>query len=287
MAEADCTQKRRGSKWGARVEKPCGWCSAVMVLKPALARKRECCSASCASKLKAKRRGQRISPDSFVCGWCHCETTRRVRGAKDDGRYCSIECYNAKKSAVSSERLALRRIGDNWRLAWAYSPAVQAEIDALRRIASYPYKQRLTIRQCSGGCGAVHYGYMEYGRTCPSCKAEIKRRAKRAAKKSERGRASKREYRARRRALERGAMADRIDPIVVFERDKWRCHLCGCATPRKLRGTYEPNAPELDHVVPLAAGGGHTWGNVKCACRRCNGLKSDKPMGQLGLEIAA
>ncbi|WP_238346266.1 HNH endonuclease [Luteimonas saliphila] len=82
-------------------------------------------------------------------------------------------------------------------------------------------------------------------------------------------------------------MADSIDPLLVFERDKWACHLCGRKTPARLRGSCDPRAPEIDHVLPLAAGGTHTWGNVKCACRECNGRKSDRPLGQLGLELAA
>lgn len=77
-----------------------------------------------------------------------------------------------------------------------------------------------------------------------------------------------------------------IDPLKVFERDKWRCHLCGEKTPRRLRGTYDPRAPELEHIIPLAKGGTHTWGNVACSCRACNGMKGAKAQGQLGLGFA-
>lgn len=66
------------------------------------------------------------------------------------------------------------------------------------------------------------------------------------------------------------------DPLMVFERDGWVCKMCGCATPRASRGTYEPTAPELDHMVPLSKGGHHTWANVQCACRKCNQMKSDR-----------
>lgn len=97
----------------------------------------------------------------------------------------------------------------------------------------------------------------------------------------------KRIGKSRRRARMRGVEADAIDPIAVFRRDKWRCHLCGCNTPARLRGTYEPRAPELDHIVALASGGSHTWGNVACACRKCNGAKGARSVGQLGLGLAA
>src|SRR5690606_20192230 len=65
-----------------------------------------------------------------------------------------------------------------------------------------------------------------------------------------------------------------IDPIVVFERDGWACRYCGCDTPRALRGTYDGNAPELDHRVPLSRGGSHTYDNAATSCRDCNILKS-------------
>jgi len=89
---------------------------------------------------------------------------------------------------------------------------------------------------------------------------------------------------AQRRARIIGAgRIDSIDPFAVFKRDKWRCHICGVHTPKRLRGTYDDNAPELDHVIPLAKGGSHTYDNVACCCRRCNQRKSDQVIGQLGL----
>jgi 5-methylcytosine-specific restriction endonuclease McrA len=67
-----------------------------------------------------------------------------------------------------------------------------------------------------------------------------------------------------------GAYDPTVDAFKVFERDGWRCQMCGCDTPRELRGRTAPNAPELDHIIPMADGGGHTWDNVRCACYRCN-----------------
>lgn len=66
-----------------------------------------------------------------------------------------------------------------------------------------------------------------------------------------------------------------FDPLEILARDGWRCRMCGVDTPRSLRGTFEDNAPELDHIRPLSRGGGHTRANTQCACRRCNIEKSD------------
>jgi 5-methylcytosine-specific restriction endonuclease McrA len=90
-----------------------------------------------------------------------------------------------------------------------------------------------------------------------------------------RARAHKTAARLVRRAKERSAKVESVDPYRVFERDGWLCRLCGASTPRAKRGTYEDDAPELDHVVPIAKGGEHSYANTQCACRRCNGLKSD------------
>lgn len=73
----------------------------------------------------------------------------------------------------------------------------------------------------------------------------------------------------------------RVDPIKVFERDGWKCHLCGIKTPKRLRGTTDDRAPERDHIVSLADGGSDTYENSACACRRCNRLKGARSIGQL------
>jgi hypothetical protein len=88
----------------------------------------------------------------------------------------------------------------------------------------------------------------------------------------------------RHRARFHGVSYEPIDPIKVFNRDGWRCQICGVRTPRSLRGTGKPTSPELDHRIPMAMGGGHLWSNVQCTCRACNGAKGGKRvLGQMAL----
>ncbi|MCC7107614.1 MAG: HNH endonuclease [Chloroflexi bacterium] len=68
--------------------------------------------------------------------------------------------------------------------------------------------------------------------------------------------------------------------MAVLRRDEWRCRACGCETPQALRGTCDPSAPEVDHIVPVAKGGAHTMDNLQCLCRTCNALKSDMLMDE-------
>lgn len=71
----------------------------------------------------------------------------------------------------------------------------------------------------------------------------------------------------RRRAV---TSTGKVNPYAVFCRDAWTCQSCAKPTPRSARGTYDHNAPELDHVVPISKGGAHSYDNTQCLCRQCN-----------------
>lgn len=58
---------------------------------------------------------------------------------------------------------------------------------------------------------------------------------------------------------------ERINRHEVINRDNSVCHICG----RRL----QPHEITLDHVVPLARGGCHTYDNLRVACRSCNSRK--------------
>jgi 5-methylcytosine-specific restriction endonuclease McrA/predicted nucleic acid-binding Zn ribbon protein len=89
--------------------------------------------------------------------------------------------------------------------------------------------------------------------------------------------------RAARRAKEAGVEVEPgLDPFDIFERDGWRCYICGEPTPKALRGTRHPKAPELEHVTPIASGGPHTRENTACACKVCNFKKGNGEVEQPG-----
>lgn len=114
--------------------------------------------------------------------------------------------------------------------------------------------------------------------TCPGCGAEFSPLNERRLFCSEDCRISD-IYRKRpgsthrRRARQYGCEFHRVDKVAVFARDGWRCQHCGCDTPQRLQGTREPNAPELDHIVPMSKGGAHSYANTQCLCRSCNSRK--------------
>jgi 5-methylcytosine-specific restriction endonuclease McrA len=119
---------------------------------------------------------------------------------------------------------------------------------------------------------------------CIECRAVSKRESRERFKTTDAYKSSRRASKKKSKTLRRvrqAIRAESIDPIKVFDRDGWRCHMCKQKTPKHLRGTYEDLAPELDHIITLADGGSHTWDNVACSCRQCNIRKGSKSFGQL------
>lgn len=79
----------------------------------------------------------------------------------------------------------------------------------------------------------------------------------------------------RRRAIVRGAAAEKFKISEIYERDGWICQLCGEQVDPNLAYPDAMSA-SLDHVVPLSRGGAHVRTNVQLAHLICNIRKSDQ-----------
>lgn len=84
----------------------------------------------------------------------------------------------------------------------------------------------------------------------------------------ERAREIARKGQAVRRARLADAFVEAVDPRVVFERDEGVCGICGLAVDR---ADYH-----VDHVVPIFAGGEHSYANVQISHPVCNLRKGSK-----------
>jgi hypothetical protein len=97
-------------------------------------------------------------------------------------------------------------------------------------------------------------------------------------------------YRRRRRtqhgrynAKKRGVYVEDVRPHVVYERDRWKCHLCGKRIGKKYKSPH-PRSASIDHIIPISLGGTHEYANVAAAHRICNSTKSNTGTGdQLAL----
>lgn len=81
------------------------------------------------------------------------------------------------------------------------------------------------------------------------------------------------------RARKLGAFVEAVDPNVVFERDRWRCHLCHQRVSSRAKWP-DPRSASLDHVVPLSRGGEHSYANVATAHLGCNVSKGNRGGGE-------
>lgn len=67
----------------------------------------------------------------------------------------------------------------------------------------------------------------------------------------------------------KAAIYEPIDRRRVFERDGWKCQICGRPLDRTRKAPH-PRSPTIDHIIPLGVGGSHTYDNVQAAHFRCN-----------------
>jgi 5-methylcytosine-specific restriction endonuclease McrA len=250
-----------------RIKKNCEWCGKGFDVAPSNI-KAKTCSQSCSSKLKAKNRGHWIKEHNvFNCAECGSDFTRVKKNLHNsEAKYCSRECFfvaanrQAKEAEYQSkiERLVnrevslLNKIGRNQRLRFEKINCKQCNEKILK-------SERVAWFFCSD-----------------KCHKENLTESKKLYRKTPQYKAQRRKHKASRIARIRGASRiERFDPFYIFERDKWTCKCCGVKTPKKLRGTIEDNAPELDHIIPISLGGTHTKDNAQLLCRACNISKSN------------
>lgn len=86
----------------------------------------------------------------------------------------------------------------------------------------------------------------------------------------------------RRRARRYGRAVERIVPLEVYERDGWKCGICGKKVDRRLRWPH-PMSASLDHIVPLSRDGDHVATNVQLAHHSCNTRRHVTGAAQLRL----
>lgn len=186
------------------------------------------------------------------CIFCKAFVRRKVRHTGDAAMFCSRDCSYSHASQQSK----LRKL-------------IVAEVKSLRAIA-HKVKRQKKCRRCS------KIIFFKSIQLCASCRSVNYQISRNDYKKTEKYKSLKRKHKSVRRARIRGGkQLESFDPFEIFDRDNWHCKACGVQTPKNKRGSFDDDAPELDHVVPLSKGGVHTRGNTQCLCRKCNGSKSD------------
>jgi len=271
-----CTTPQRGVK----VMVTCKFCGVEFgPFKAGEARRRSYCSRECSAKSKTHT----LHPDGT---WARPTTECKFCGKtyefdRNNRHFCSLRCastYNHTGMNFREYEAYRLSIEDHKKIELDRRLRVAPETSALGRIKRNIHGR---TRACSA-CGISHVRRRSFVRTCSKqceqayIETAIDRRKE--WRLSEEGRAVLRAAKSRRKALERGARkaGELVDPYEVFDDAGWKCYICGVDTPESKRGTYDDDAPELEHIVPVSKGGNHFRSNLACACRKCNQAKGDQ-----------
>lgn len=136
-------------------------------------------------------------------------------------------------------------------------------------------KELSKIKECEY-CGRIFYA-KDYNWYCSDiCKANMKKEKRKARKRLREAKAKK-----------NGKIEWNISLEKLIQRDEGICKICGRQVDTEdYYYTDEgyfiagENYPSIDHIIPLAKGGTHTWDNIQLAHRHCNSIKRDSIIEQ-------
>lgn len=234
------------------------------------------CSVSCQ---KTHRSALIQKKRTRICETCgkefvmHKPSGKAKKGEVKEGRFCSRECHfiwvkrQPKKLKVIEKKkpyqgtcsICEKAFESRYRRARC---GRECDLEYGRRMSLERNKTKRVLKQkqCKE-CGKVFVP--EYGnKRRHYCSDECGHRQ---------GRRNAKHTRRTRGKAVKGATVYRAK---IYERDGWRCQICGKKVNRLLNGNH-PMAASLDHILPLSKGGRHEPSNVRLAHRKCNTEKRD------------
>lgn len=190
--------------------------------------------------------------EGIPSGLDYCSDECKERGVPRTCKVCDGEFYGRQNTCYCSDECRLkyhRRYYEEYMLEKVGDRSYTCQECGKEFIAPYGDKRR---EFCSSECRRRYHG-------------RIHKRTRRALKKS-------------------NGPVMRINPLDIYERDGWACGICGKQVDPDLQYPH-PMSASLDHVIPLARGGTHTFKNVQLAHLGCNQNKRDIGGAQLRLGL--
>lgn len=223
-----------------------------------------------AYRLHIKSKGYR-SRDR-VCVGCGAPFRIKHPSSRNAGKFCSRQCCGNHRRAMPKPAKAAP--------SFVCSECACRFSGRSRKYCSDKCRNKVAYRRTYAAYvkGKTAAKAAAPARVCRECEAEFKPAFKVkhryfCSKRCSKRHASRNSKAVRRTVDRRG----NVNVFGVFRAAGWVCQWCGIETPRKLRGTYSPQAPELDHIVPVSRGGESVTSNCQLLCRKCNRDKGARP----------
>lgn len=255
-------------------------------------KKKQYCSPSCGARdpariealIRRKRASRRVC-ECLCCGRSYWPKNKSRCSFKFCSRGCAFEARRRKLPAAERPLEIAGKLA-SWFLSWGddYYPhvykcskcenGIQQRRDAKKheKCADCRYSESRKKRVCDD-CGAA---IGRYGKRCEACSEKAERLSRKAYRRRRR-QIHGNFCTARKRCRKFGAPYTNVSRKAVFDRDKWRCQMCGVQLLlryTRLPGDgVNPRSPTIDHIVPLSFGPsspGHTFDNCQAACWSCN-----------------
>lgn len=244
--------------------KTCTTCSTEFKTKISYAK---FCGTRCRGKHNKNNNGFQL-----VCVNCN-KSFKRYENRK----FCSLSC----RSEHGKERTERKSLVS--RMVKAIDPSRHKHC---KSCGEYFYARQRRSSYCSKDCYSKHCYKKTYQHKCRECGKHYTDNILNSAGCSVecKNKWSNRINYMRRYTLKKvnGRRDWDISVERLCKRDSNKCHLCSNKVDKLDKHTndkgyevYGDYYPSVDHVIPLAKGGTHTWDNVKLAHRICNSYKSD------------
>jgi 5-methylcytosine-specific restriction endonuclease McrA len=154
------------------------------------------------------------------------------------------------------------------RVLWAKRKDANREYARTRRAQDPEYRERARLRTKAWWAKMTDEERREYVRT-KNAKKSPEQRRKEARLYAQRHPEKIAIFAAKKDAKRKGApVVEHVDRTVVWDRDGGICGICGELADK---ATWQ-----LDHIVPLARGGEHSYANTQVSHAFCNASKGAK-----------
>jgi hypothetical protein len=208
---------------------------------------------------------------SHTCEGCG-ESFSRHAGGKDDLRFCSRGCATRSRHPRKWDWVCYL-VHSNCGHCGSLIVGRRARAHCNSTCAYRAAKSEPVTRPCLDCSTHVTSPRLRCTTCARARKVELKRTSRRVG-------GNNMNTRARRICRTTGAEYQWINRHKVMVRDGWTCGICGDRIDPDCTDLMRPS---LDHVVALAAGGSHTYGNVQASHFLCNSYKG---AGHLDLKVA-